>query len=86
MLATYDHFFLLSLGLQYFNNGAKAMTSLSYQFIFKDIYNLPPGVSQQYSAIMNLPWTIKICYGIFTDTFPICGSRKRNYIILMGFI
>jgi hypothetical protein len=35
---------------------------------------------------MNLPWTIKIVYGIFTDTFPICGSRKRNYIILMGFI
>lgn len=35
---------------------------------------------------MNLPWTIKIVYGIFTDTFPIFGSRKRNYVILMGFI
>jgi len=35
---------------------------------------------------MNLPWTIKILYGIFTDTFPICGSRKRNYIILMGIV
>ena len=86
MVDTYNYFFLFSLGLQYFNNGAKAMNSLSYQFIFKDIYGLPPGVSQQYSAIMNLPWTIKIVYGFFTDMFPICGSRKRNYIILMGFI
>lgn len=46
MLATYNHFFLFTLGLQYFNNGAKAMNSLSYQFIFKDYYKLSPALSQ----------------------------------------
>ena len=30
------------------------------------------------------PWTPKIIYGIIADTFPIGGSRKRSYIILMG--
>jgi len=38
MLTTYNNFFLFTLGLQYFNNGAKGMTSLSYQYIFKNIY------------------------------------------------
>ena len=33
---------------------------------------------------MLLPWTPKIFYGIITDTFPICGSRKKGYIVLMG--
>lgn len=33
---------------------------------------------------MMLPWTPKIFYGMITDTFPICGSRKKSYIILMS--
>jgi len=35
---------------------------------------------------MVLPWTPKICYGLITDTFPIFGSRKKSYLILMGFL
>ena len=31
-----------------------------------------------------MPWSPKILYGFFTDTFPIFGSRKRSYLILMG--
>jgi hypothetical protein len=62
------------------------MNGLAYQYLFRTYYKLTPDRAQQYSSIMNLPWTIKICYGIFTDTFPIFGSRKKNYIILMGFI
>ena len=34
-------------------------------------------------AYMTLPWTPKLLYGIFVDTFPICGSKK-SYIFLMG--
>jgi MFS family permease len=37
-------------------------------------------------SIIALPWTPKLFYGIFTDTFPILGSSKRSYLILMGFI
>jgi MFS family permease len=35
---------------------------------------------------MILPWTPKIVYGLFTDTFPIFNSRKRSYIIIMGLV
>jgi hypothetical protein len=36
--------------------------------------------------MMGLPWTPKIVYGIFTDTFPLFGSRKRHYLIAMGLL
>ena len=36
--------------------------------------------------MMVLPWTPKICYGVITDTFPIFGSRKKSYLILMGLL
>ena len=35
---------------------------------------------------MTLSWTPKIIYGIISDTFPICGTRKKSYIMLMGFL
>ncbi len=31
-----------------------------------------------------LPWTPKLLYGVITDTFPICGTRKKSYLVLMG--
>lgn len=32
------------------------------------------------------PWTPKLIYGFFTDTFPLFGSRRINYIILTAVI
>ena len=36
--------------------------------------------------IMSIPWGPKIFYGIMTDTFPLCGSTKKSWLILMGTI
>jgi MFS family permease len=36
--------------------------------------------------MMVLPWTPKIIYGIMSDTFPIFGSRKKSYLIIMGLL
>jgi len=36
--------------------------------------------------MMTLSWTPKLFYGIISDTFPICGTRKKSYIIVMGFL
>ncbi len=35
---------------------------------------------------MTLSWTPKLFYGIISDTFPICGTRKKSYIMLMGLL
>lgn len=35
---------------------------------------------------MTLSWTPKLFYGIVSDTFPIFGTRKKSYIMLMGML
>ena len=62
------------------------MATLATLDLFKNKYDLEPEYEQELQAIILLPWTPKIFYGIITDTFPICGSRKKSYIILMGLI
>jgi len=35
-------------------------------------------------TISGLPWAVKPLYGFITDSFPICGMRRRPYLILAG--
>ena len=86
MFKTYDKSFLLALGLQYLNTGMKAMTTLAFLDLFRVKYQLEPAETQSLTAAMSLSWTPKIFYGIISDTFPICGTRKKSYIMLMGFL
>ena len=86
MNRTFDRNFLLSLMLQYFNNGMKSMVSLACLDLFNAHYKLQPSETQYLNSMIVLPWTPKLVYGIFTDTFPIFGSRKRSYLIIMGFL
>ena len=86
LFKTYDRNFLLSLSLQYFNGGMKAIMSLAYLSMFNKVYHLEPETVQNISSLIVLPWTPKIVYGIFTDTFPLFGSRKRSYLIVMGLL
>ena len=34
------------------------------------------------SAIIAFPWAIKIVYGFISDNIPICGSRRKSYILM----
>ena len=83
-MKTYDAGFLACLGLQYFNAGSQVMLELAYLDIFKNVFGLEPSETQNLMSYIILPWTPKLFYGILTDTFPICKSRKRSYIMLMG--
>jgi len=62
------------------------MLQLAFLDIFKQDFGLEPADTQFLIAVMTLPWTPKLFYGILADTFPICKSRKRSYIILMGLV
>ncbi|KAJ0398438.1 hypothetical protein ATCC90586_005081 [Pythium insidiosum] len=33
-------------------------------------------------VLLALPWSIKVFIGIVSDCFPICGSRRRAYMVL----
>jgi len=72
--------------LQYFNQGMMAIVALAYLNMFTSQYKLEPAEMQYLSSMIMLPWSPKLVYGIFIDTFPIFGSRKRNYLIVMSLI
>lgn len=39
-----------------------------------------------YTSIIHLPWSFKIVYGLISDNVPICGTRRKSWLIIMGFI
>ncbi len=45
---SYNHAFLASLGLQYFNNGFDTIIRLAYAYRFLNYYVLSPSQSSQY--------------------------------------
>lgn len=86
LFGRYNKSFLFALGLQYFNTGMRSMITMAVQYMFLETYGIPPAQANAYLSYINLPWTPKLLYGIITDVFPICGSGKRSYVFIMGFL
>ena len=62
------------------------MTALAFLDIYKTDYGLEPEQTQALIGTMSLSWTPKLFYGIISDTFPIFGTRKKSYIVVMGML
>lgn len=84
LMSRYDNSFLFALGMQYFNTGMRSMVILAVQNLFESVYTLGTNQQSLYMSYINLPWAPKLVYGILTDSFPICGSGKRSYVVVMG--
>lgn len=39
-----------------------------------------------YNSLITLPWCFKIIYGLITDNVPICGLKRKPYLIFFGFL
>lgn len=68
----------------YFNQGFKIFLSLAVMDYFKLYLKLEPSYSQYLISLVSLPWSFKILYGLVADNIPICGSRRKSYIIING--
>ena len=68
----------------YFAQGFKSIASLALAIYMKDTMHLSPGVSQSLTATMGLPWAIKPLYGVLSDCVPICGLRRKPWVLLAG--
>jgi MFS family permease len=77
---------LFALAMQYFNTGMRTAVILAIQDLFNSKYHVDPGKATLWLSYINLPWAPKLLYGILTDSFPIFGSTKRSYVLLMGVI
>jgi hypothetical protein len=57
---------------------------LTVKDYFKHYLNLQPAESQYFSSLMDLPWTLKVFYGMISDNVPILGSHRNSYLKLTG--
>ena len=37
-------------------------------------------------SLISLPWSLKILYGLISDNVPICGTRRKSWLIIMGVV
>ena len=37
-------------------------------------------------AIIWIPWSIKLLYGVIADTIPVCGTRKKGWLLIIAVI
>ena len=82
----FDASFVTILLLENFNFGLWIMVSLCQQDYFKAYLSQEPGDMAIYSSIIVLPWSLKILWGLITDNIPICGLKRKPYLIFFGWI
>ena len=84
LFTKYDRSFLVQLALQYSAQGTRMIIFLALQLTFYNDYGMEPAEVQGLIAIITLTWFPKLLYGIISDTFPICGSRRKSYCVLFS--
>lgn len=66
--------------------GISSLSDLAVQFFLKDVINLGPAELAQIMSMVMIPWFLKPFFGLITDLLPVCGYRRKFYIIFLGII
>eukprot|EP00667_Euglena_gracilis_P005685 EG_transcript_5729 len=75
---------LFAIALVYFVQGALGLAELATSFYLKDALHLDPAQAASLTGIAALPWVVKPLWGFLSDSVPLFGSRRRNYLALCG--
>ncbi|GAW79620.1 folate transporter 1 [Plasmodium gonderi] len=62
--------------------GVEVLCNLSILYIFKDNYKLHPATLSVVLSLIKLPWSIKLLWAIISDSFPVCGFRRKYYLLV----
>jgi hypothetical protein len=85
----YDRFdkpFMTFFILQNINHGLWIIATLAVKDYYKAYLGLDPGEMAIYISIIHIPWSFKILYGLISDNVPLCGTRRKSYLCIMGVI
>ena len=63
-------------------NGMASLPGLAVQYLLKDILKMTASQASYFGAVAMLGWVIKPLWGIISDAVPICGYRRKSYLIL----
>ena len=77
-----DYYIVIFLGfLQEASNG---ISSVAIQFLYKDVFKLSPSDATFLDSLATIPWIIKPLWGFISDSFYICGYRRKSYLIIFS--
>ncbi|KAL3648970.1 hypothetical protein CASFOL_005373 [Castilleja foliolosa] len=71
----------IAVAMVYFVQGVLGLSRLAVSFYMKDDLHLDPA-----ECVSALPWLVKPLYGFISDSFPLCGYRRRSYLVLSGLL
>ncbi|MBI2515174.1 MFS transporter [Candidatus Wolfebacteria bacterium] len=63
-------------------NGLASLPGLTISFLLKDILKMTATQTAYFSAITIIGWAIKPLWGIISDAVPICGYRRKSYLVI----
>lgn len=78
-LASHAVVYLIALSL-----GSQAINHVAAQYLLKDDLKQGPAEAAFYIGFQSLGWVVKPVWGIITDSFPMCGQRRKPYLVLMS--
>ena len=55
-------------------------------YFFKEDLHLDLAQMSFYNSLLNFIWVLKPLFGFITESYPICGSSRRPYLILFSII
>jgi hypothetical protein len=67
------------------NDGGQSMIIMTTINIFNN-HGIEPADAAATIAVISTPFLFVFFYGLFTESVAIWDSRKKNYIIIMGFL
>ncbi|KAL6581738.1 hypothetical protein OROMI_005752 [Orobanche minor] len=76
----------IAVSMVYFVQGVLGLSRLAVNFYLKDDLHLDPAETAIISGVSSLPWLVKPLYGFISDSFPLCGYRRRSYLVLSGLL
>jgi len=82
----FDRPFATFFIVQNINHGMWVLAVLAVKDYYKEHLGLDPGEMQMYISLIHLPWSFKIIYGLISDNVPLCGTRRKSWLIIMGLI
>ena len=72
--------------LGFLQEASRGISLLAIQFLYKDIFKLAPSDATFLDSFTTIPWIIKPLWGFISDTFYICGYRRKSYLIIFSIL
>lgn len=60
--------------------------NLAMYYFFKDDLKLNLAQVIFYNSILNFIWVLKPIFGFICDSYSICGSHRRSYLVLFSVV